>query len=744
MAGRLSRAQFLRFSAVSAVGAVIACAPPPPAPTATTAPAAAKPAAGQPPAAAAPTAAPAPKPAAATKPAAAVATATPREVQSADIGRATAVAFQGKYKEAPMLADMVKAGKLPPVEQRLPQNPYVVPHKWVTPGKYGGHMQWATSSGDGNGTWRFVQESMYGHSPLRWLRDGLEIGPGLVEKWETNKDQSEWTLFFRKGLKWSDGQAWTVDDVLFWWEDEVQNPELKEFPPDESRSGKGTLAKFQKVDDSTLKMVFDAPAPLTADRLAMWVNRGIGPRWMDPKHYLKQFHPKYNPSVDKSKWIDTFLEKREFARNPESPTMTGWMLVSYEKGQRGVWTRNPYYWVIDKDGNQLPFIDGITMTNIQDPQVFRLHAADGKLDYHHGNFGPLNVADIATLRNAQPKSKLTLDLWDGGSGGSGPFFSQDYFEPEYRKLFRDHRWLRAMSHAINRAQIQKVVWFGTGELTTGTLSPKALEFHVPGGNEIYQSWRDAAIKYDPDTAKKLLDELGVKDVDNDGFRELPGGKKLEVTLDYPADQDPNGTNLKQDAFIQKDWEAVGVKTKLNPVPPASWDDRWRSGHLQVHAAWGYGDGPNLLVYPQWLTPIEASRWAPLQGRFYEVRGTPKEKEELNVDPYERKPPRMPPEPGGPVEKIWQIYDQSKVETDQMKRVRMVWDMIKIHVDNGPYFYGMVANTPSVILAKDGLKNVPKRADLALGGFTGPWIIPAPAVYDPEAYFWDNPDQHKAP
>ncbi len=527
---------------------------------------------------------------------------------------------------------------------------------------------------------------------------------------------------------------------MFWWEDEVQTPDLKELPPDEARSGKGTLMKLTAPDANTLVMTFDAPTPMTLDRLAMWVKRGIGPRWMDPKHYLQQFHPKYNQSVDKNKWVDTFVQKREFAKNPDCPTMTGWMLKSYTQGQNTVWTRNPYFWVVDKDGNQLPFIDGLTMTNVQDPQVFRLRLTQGKVDYVHGNFTPLTLADVSIMKQAEPTSGLEVRLWDGGDGsGSAWFFSYDYYEPKMRALIRNPKFRQALSFAANREDIQKSVYFNTGELTSGTMSPKALEYHVEGGPDVYKAWRDSYIKYDPETAKKMLDDIGVKL--SGQFRTMPDGSPLKITLDYPADQDPSGQHLKKDEILAKNWQAIGIDVKLNPVTPTSWDDLWRSGKTMVHAAWGIGDGPNCLVYPQWLVPIEASRWSPLEGKFYEVKGTPAETQEQDVDPYKRTPPRMAPEKGGPIEKIWALYDQTKTEVDQLKRTKLVWDITKIHISDGPFFSGTVANTPTVVLVRKGLKNVPLKEDLAQGGFTGPWIIPAPAVYDPEAYYWDNPDQH---
>jgi peptide/nickel transport system substrate-binding protein len=134
-----------------------------------------------------------------------------------------------KYNEAPMLAEMVAAGDLPTVDERLPMNPLVLSPVHDI-GQYGGTMRVYHSS---LGNW--WHECQYGHSPLRWIDDGLGIGPGMVEEWESNADASEWTLYFRKGLKWSDGEPCTVDDVLYWWNDLVNNVEHSDAPPDFGR-----------------------------------------------------------------------------------------------------------------------------------------------------------------------------------------------------------------------------------------------------------------------------------------------------------------------------------------------------------------------------------------------------------------------------------------------------------------------------------------------------------------------------
>jgi peptide/nickel transport system substrate-binding protein len=650
------------------------------------------------------------------------------------------------FQEAPMLKELVEKGELPPVEERLPENPYVIPHRWVKPGKYGGQLLMISDKASGGAIAASNKEYMYGHSLLRWLNDGLDIGPGLVESWESNEDATEWTLHFRKGLKWSDGHPWTTADIMFWWEDMVLNEEHTDTPPDECKSGKGTVATLEAPDDYTLVMKFDAPAPLTADRLAMWVKGtvGNGPKWMAPAHYAKQFHPKYNPNVPKN-WAEAgglFEQKVDFSRNPECPTMNGWKLKSHTEGRSIVWERNPYYYAVMPNGDQLPYIDQLTMSIVADKEVGKLQIQQGKLDYVHGPFYSTDVADISTMKRTESTSNLEVILWDGGSGtGSMFFFNYDHPDEKFRKLIREPKFRKALSLAVNRAEIQKSVYFTTGEPTTGTLSPKAIEYVINDeGKRIYQEWRDSAVKYDPETAKKMLDELGVVDKDGDGLREFPDGSKLRITLDYPANTAQE--HIQKNQLLAQHWKAIGIDARLNPVAPEGWSDQWKAGRLTSTTAWEVGDGPNHLVYPQWLVPIESERWAPLEGQWYNVRGTPEENTELDVDPYKRTPPRMEPEPGGPIEQLWKLYDQTRVEPDEMTRHRLVWDMIKIHIEHGPFFMGTVANTPRVILAKKDLRNVPRRENLAQGGFANPWIHPTPAVYDPETYYWENPEQHQ--
>ena len=177
---------------------------------------------------------------------------------------ATVATAQKKYGEAPSLAAQVASGALPSVDKRLPENPYTVPHKWLAVGKYGGTLQMGCDNNEW-GTAGFMHELQYGHSPLRYLRDGLEIGPGLAEKWEQNADASEYVFTLRKGLKWSDGSPVSTADVSFWFDDIQQNKDIRPAPNDLIRQKVGAeykVASLTVVDDITFKVTYAAPNPL--------------------------------------------------------------------------------------------------------------------------------------------------------------------------------------------------------------------------------------------------------------------------------------------------------------------------------------------------------------------------------------------------------------------------------------------------------------------------------------------------
>ena len=239
------------------------------------------------------------------------------------------------------------------------------------------------------------------------------------------------------------------------------NEDHTDVPPDEARSGKGTLAKFTAPDETTLVMTFDAPAPLTADRLAMWVNGtvGNGPKWMAPRHYAEQFHPKYNKSVPKN-WAEQgelFELKVDWSRNPDCPTMTGWRLKSLREGQSIVYERNPFYYAVTaRTATSCPTSTSSTSRSCRTPRSASCRPSRASSTTSWGSSRTSCSTTCPASSAPRPSSGMTTLLWDGGSGTSSMFFlNYDHKDEKYRKLIREPKFRQALSLGVNRADIQK-------------------------------------------------------------------------------------------------------------------------------------------------------------------------------------------------------------------------------------------------------------------------------------------------
>ena len=528
----------------------------------------------------------------------------------------------GAYNEAPMLAEKVAQGLLPPVEERLPENPLVI-EPYHSIGKYGGTwVRFSTSP-----EFAFVRLAFYGHSPLRWIDDGEVLGvqPGWAESWESNEDATEWILHIRKGIKWSDGHPFTSEDFMFWWNDMVHNPDMSDNVTDMFISG-NEVVKVTAPDEYTLKFNYAAPAPLFPQYIAMRNKAGHGERWIVPAHYLKQFHPDYSDYKD----FEIFEEKMEWWTNPEMPVLSEWMPVEYHVANKLILERNPYFYAVDPEGNQLPYIDRIEVYLVEDPEVVKLKLLNGE---GHMQVRPyIDLSDLSMFMRGRGTGDYQVYLWDSGSG-TGPMFYWNWNHPDdaKRELYRTPEFRRAMSLALNRERMQKMLYFGMGTLTTGTFSPKAAEYHrTEEGQKIYEQWRTSYLDYNPEEAKRLLDSIGVVDVNGDGWREMPNGAPLVLRIDFDANA--SRTDVQTNEMAEADWEAIGLNVILNPVDGAQLSVMDSTATFDIRDSWEVGNGTDHFTFAAWLVPIDVSRWAPLNGGWYSVKGTVKEGTELERIP----------------------------------------------------------------------------------------------------------------
>ncbi|MBV9544725.1 MAG: hypothetical protein JOY61_10135, partial [Chloroflexi bacterium] len=402
----LSRRQLLSGGlSVAVVSLLAACGPAAPA-SPTSAPAAQQPAAG----AAQPTVGAAQPTAGSAQPTqapAAAAAAPTTAAQGNQIGSQLVGKLEGativtdaskvptKFNEAPMLADLVKAGKLPPVEQRVPSDPMVLqPLRDI--GQYGGTWRRAfTGPADGENMNRIMSTDKL----IFVDYTGLKVVPSLASAWNVTDGGRTITLTLRKGAKWSDGQPFSADDLMFWYEDLYQNKELTPTPnPELTINGKpGT---FEKVDDYTVAIKFPEPYPMFVDVLSGFTLIGSGHALggtnnggfqgaYAPSHYLKQFHPKYTSQEQLNQaiatagldtWVNLIKNKNNYQVNPECPVMTPWRTVTPINNSTWTLERNPYFWAVDTQGNQLPYIDRVTLTLAESLEVANLRAMAGEID----------------------------------------------------------------------------------------------------------------------------------------------------------------------------------------------------------------------------------------------------------------------------------------------------------------------------------------------------------------------------
>jgi peptide/nickel transport system substrate-binding protein len=460
---------------------------------------------------------------------------------------------QGKYKESPALAELVKAGKLPPVDQRLPQNPLVVPVVEKS-GEYGGVWRRAfLGPADSNNYVRVVFDALFRFSP-----DGAKIEPKIAEAAEPSADYKVWTIKLRKGSKWSDGQPFGADDILFWYNDVLLNKELTPTLPGWIKNPDGSAAKVEKVDDSTVRFTYAAPATLFLTAVANQDGADRTFAMFLPAHYLKKFHPTYTPKADVEAaakaagfktWTELFANKNAPPENPERPTMGAWAPTSRASDPVFTLKRNPYYVGVDRDGNQLPYLDEVRFTYFADVQALNLAAIAGNFDMQERH---IIMTNYPVLKDQEKTGKYRVITWPTFGGSDAVIaINQTYTaDPEMGKVMAQKDFRVALSLAINREQIKESVFLGLGEPRQPVPAP--WHPYYPG-----DEWAKKWTEFNKDQANKMLDGIGLNKKDGNGIRLLPSGKPATIEISVvPA----FGAWPDVALLVSKDWEAVGVKT----------------------------------------------------------------------------------------------------------------------------------------------------------------------------------------
>jgi peptide/nickel transport system substrate-binding protein len=456
----------------------------------------------------------------------------------------------GKYNEAPMLAARVASGELPPVEERLPPEPIVSQTLGI--GKYGGTLRLFSRVGPQYNEGFNAMPAFHRRDWDDWEKDGTYV-PELLEEIQVSDDFMNVTYYVRPGVKWSDGEPVTLEDWLFAYEDLQVHPDVKIWGMG------GNIESVDQLDEWTFRINFKKFQPKIYDNLATTA----AVHAPQAKHYLEKWHIDYNTDADKvakDEGFDTWYEALNshlggLAGGPytdaDRPVLWPWIYTRLESGLKA-FERNPFYPKVDTAGNQLPYIDNI-VNQVVDPEVVNLKIISGEVDLEYvvssfPNFTLYKENEAAnnyTVHELEGPNSGNVDLWLKGIG---------HADPAKRALYQNENFRKALSHALNRQEINDIIFLGKGTVRQATVHPKE-PYYKP-------EWGEAAVEYDPALANRLLDEAGLAKKDAEGFRLDFDGNPFVIVIEYPNTQAHTGDTLE---LIKEYWEKVGVKTLIKGV-----------------------------------------------------------------------------------------------------------------------------------------------------------------------------------
>lgn len=476
----------------------------------------------------------------------------PAQAQAQDAANACA----SGYTEAPQLKAMVDAGTLPPVAERLPLEPLVIqPAEEI--GVYGG--QFIDSWGGGN----VADMRHFGYEPLvRWSVDGSKVVPGIAKSWDVSADAKSYTFHLRDGMKWSDGQPFTADDIVYWWEHVENNPKIMTGGPRAEVMNNGKKPTVTKVDDYTVTFTYEQPNGLFLQNMA----GPYGQRVVQfPKHYMEQFDIDLNPdgvakmmsaaaATDYAAWwkgnVGSYGDAAQF-NNPERPSIQAWIGTDTLLGkERVTYIRNPYYFAVDPACQQLPYIDERVWTVAADPEVTLLQAIQGQITMSPRNVStPQNRAVFFDNQAAGDYHLVPATSCDYNTAVLG--FSVNHPDPVKAQVFGSKDFRAGVSLAINRQEIIDTIYLGQGEPFQPAPLPNSPFYNETLAKEFTE--------FDLTKAAEHLDKI--IPMGPDGVRVGPDGKPFKFSVEINADFKPDTVDAFQ--LIERTWKQAGLDVTIN-------------------------------------------------------------------------------------------------------------------------------------------------------------------------------------
>ena len=546
---------------------------------------------------------------------------------------------------------------------------------------------------------------------------GNQIVPNIAKGYEVTDGGRVTVLHLRRGMKWSDGAPFTADDFVFWFEDVYQNKELN--PTGLSpMSINGKPGKIEKVDESTVRWVFQDPYYLLPELLSVSTSiNGQATQNLNgwggyaPKHYLKDFLPKYTPkeALDKQvsdakmdNWVSLYKFKADWSKNSEVPVVSPWKTTVPSTTPNWTYERNPYSIWVDSEGNQLPYIDKIQFSLAENLEVLNLRAIAGEYDYQarHIDIGKLPVI----LENQQKGNyKVSINPMYTGSD-YGIFFNMHYdADPELNKWFNNLDFRRALSLAIDRDQINETFFLGIG--TPGSGAPAEANKYSPG-----PEWRQKWSTFEQKQANELLDKAGLTQKDGEGYRMRTDGKgRLSVEITTLGGQFVQYTRISE--MVREHWKKIGIDLIVQERERTLAIRRAAGNETQL-IAWSNDGTDTLFMDSGWIIPINGnSWWSPEYGKWYASNGS-----------AGREPPP-------PMKKVMELAKAAYGMQDA-ERVAAGKEMWRITLDDVWYIgvVGQAGAVQGIMIAKNDLGNTPS----AYANINLTW---PPSIARPVQFYW---------
>ncbi len=588
-----------------------------------------------------------------------------------------------------MLAAKAAAGTLPPLVQRLPHDPFVIePADEI--GRHGGTLR---CFGKDDSVVRSLEP------PLIMDPQVSGILPNLAESWRYSEGGRVLTLRLRSGLKWSDGHSFTSAAFLFWFQHILSNEELNP-----AMSPRWIGASVTAPASETVRFEFAEPHPYFINKLAHHGNS-----FYTPGHFLQDYHPAFVDSqeLDASAEREGFIGwtayfnavRREGMADPAgTPTMNAHVLVKKSPIMH-VYERNPYYPKIDPAGNQLPYVDSIRVMLVKNKEVITARTSTGQM---HFSANGLATQDIPLFKLGEQANDFRTLIWKR-LHGVDVVIQPNLTSPdlELRAIFQDFRFRQALSIAINRDEINSVVYFGKA-------TPRQL--HVIPSSVFYkEAYARAYIDYDPVTAHRLLDDMGLFDNDGDGIREKPSGEPLSLTLEWLDIETPKGITME---LVTEYWRDVGIQLNTKQVTSGLQGTRAR-GNMMEMTLW-HADRTSDILFPSeplWFVPMNKGlmecHWG-LWSDWYLSDGARGE------------------EPPPDVMQLIDWWTEMSTAPDAQRRVWLGKQILRSQAEN-LWSIGTLGLAPQPVVVHNSLRNVPKQG---YWGWDNRWSLP----YHPETWY----------